>query len=305
MSNSVQGAIFGIAAAAIWGGMYVVSDRVLPIIPPFTLLTIRLIMGSLVLAPLVWRQVQAGQTRVPTRAEILPLLGVGLIGFGVSVGAQFVGTDQSTDVNGALVTSASPAFILLFAALILRERLTALRLAAVLLATVGVIVIIDPAQANFSSSTFRGDIALAVAAITWGLYSVLVRRVSMTLDTLVVTLFAFFGGLLLTVPAAIIELPNRPIGEITFPVILGVLYLGIVSTASAMWLWNRAFALVDASVASLFFFAQPLVGAVLGALLGQPITLNLWIGGALIVAGVLLSMAKTKAPVETIASSQA
>lgn len=289
MSDSMRGAIYGIAAAAIWGGMYVVSDRVLPIIPPFTLLTMRLLMGVLVLAPLVW---QAKQMRRPTRPEIVQLLGVGLLGFGVSVGAQFVGTDQSTAVNGALVTSASPAFIVLFAALILRERLTPLRLAAVVLASVGVLVIIDPTQASFSSATFRGDVALAVAAITWGLYSVLVRQMSAKLDTLVVTLFAFFGGLLLTTPAAVLELPGRPIGEITFPVILGVLYLGIVSTAGAMWLWNRAFALVDASVASLFFFAQPLVGAVLGALLGQPITLNLWIGGALIVAGVLLSMLK-------------
>ncbi len=289
MSDSMRGAIYGIAAAAIWGGMYVVSDRVLPIIPPFTLLTMRLLMGVLVLAPLVW---QAKQMRRPTRPEIVQLLGVGLLGFGVSVGAQFVGTDQSTAVNGALVTSASPAFIVLFAALILRERLTPLRLAAVVLASVGVLVIIDPTQASFSSATFRGDVALAVAAITWGLYSVMVRQMSAKLDTLVVTLFAFFGGLLLTIPAAVLELPGRPIGEITFPVILGVLYLGIVSTAGAMWLWNRAFALVDASVASLFFFAQPLVGAVLGALLGQPITLNLWIGGALIVAGVLLSMLK-------------
>lgn len=305
MTDSTRGAIYGIAAAAIWGGMYVVSDVVLPIIPPFTLLTMRLLLGILVLAPLVWKQSrQAGAVSLPNTGEILQLLGVGLLGFGISVGAQFVGTDQSTAVNGALVTSASPAFILLFAALILRERLTAPRLIAVLLATIGVVIIIDPAQANFSSATFRGDMALAVAAITWGLYSVLVRRVSMKLDTLVVTLFAFFGGLLLTTPAALIELPNRPIGEITFPILLGILYLGIVSTAGAMWLWNRAFALVNASVASLFFFAQPLVGALLGVLLlGQQITLNLWIGGTLIIGGVLLSLGKLKiAPSKTVST---
>ncbi len=289
MSDTLRGAIYGLSAAAIWGGMYVVSDVVLNTVPPFTLRTIRLIMGVLILAPFVLRQMR--QAARPTRREIVQMLAVGFVGFGISVGAQFVGTDKSTAVNGTLVTSASPAFILLFAALILRERLTRQRIGAVLLATLGVVVIVDPAQADFGSQTFAGNIVLAFAALTWGLYSVLVRKVSGRLDTLVITFFAFLGGLLLTIPATALELPQRAIGEITPGVILGILYLGVVSTAAAMWLWNRSFALVDASLASLFFFAQPLVGTLLSVLLlNQQMTVNLWIGSVLIGGGLLLSI---------------
>jgi drug/metabolite transporter (DMT)-like permease len=288
----LRGAIYGLSAAAIWGGMYVVSDVVLRTVPPFTLLTIRLILGLMILAPMVWRQSGSASLRLPNQHELLTLLGVGFLGFGISVGAQFVGTDKSTAINGSLVTSSSPAFILVFAALILREKLTLRRIAAVALATVGVFIIIDLSKADFSSDTFAGDIALSIAAVTWGLYSVLVRRVSANFDTLVVTAVAFCGGLLLTIPASAIELSSRPIGDVTFETILGVLYLGIVSTAGAMWLWNRAFALVDASIASLFFFAQPLVGAFLSVLLlNQQVTPNLWIGSVLIGVGVLLSIA--------------
>jgi len=300
----LRGAIYGITAAAIWGGMYVVSDSVLKVIPPFTLLTIRLMMGSLILGGLLYLKHSVGATRrvsptngvdftqsFPNRGVILRLLGVGFIGFGISVGAQFVGTDLSTAVNGSLVTSASPAFILIFAALLLREKLTAQRIFAVGLATIGVLVIVNPANADFGSDTFRGDVALAIAAVTWGLYSVLVRMVSAKTDTLIVTFFAFLGGMFLTIPAAIVELPNRPIGTIDASIIAGVLFLGVISTAVAMWLWNRAFALVDASVASLFFFAQPLVGAFLAAVfLDQGMTTGLWMGGALIVLGVLLAL---------------
>ncbi len=288
MTNTARGAVYGLAAAAIWGGMYVVSDVVLTIVPPFTLLSMRLVMAVLILALI---RVRLSHTSVPTRNQMLQLIGVGIVGFGISVGAQFVGTDKSTAVNGALVTSASPAFILIFAALILRERLTRQRIAAVLLASVGVIIIIDPAKADFSSSTFAGDVALALAAVTWGLYSVLVRRVSTILDTTTVSVYALSGGLLLTLPAALLELHDRPIGTVDGGTLLGILYLGVVSTAGAMWLWNRAFALVDASAASLFFFAQPLVGAVLGVLvLDQALTPNLIIGGLLIALGVLLTL---------------
>jgi len=289
-SNTLRGAFYGILAASIWGSMYVVSDVVLQVIPPFTLLTLRVALGLVVLLA-VYIPTQ-GIPNLP-KAMIPNLLLVGLIGFGVSLGAQFVGTDKSTAVNGALVTSASPAFIVLFAVLMLREKLTFLRLVAIILASIGVLVILDPTQADFSSDTFVGDMFLAVAAVSWGLYSVLVRRVSTQsqINTTLVTIVCFVGGLIFSIPASIIELSSRPIGAVDTGIILGVLYLGVVSTAVAMWLWNRAFALVSATVASLFFFAQPLSGALLaGIFLGQTMTAGLWVGGGLIILGVLLSL---------------
>ncbi len=292
MSSTIRGAIFGLGAAAIWGGMYVVSDIVLQVIPPFALLTIRLLISILVLGAILSI---IHRPHLPAKKDMLPVLLVGLLGFGVSVGAQFVGTDRSTAINGALITSASPAFILLFAAIILHERLTLMRVLAVGLATLGVLVIINPVNADFSSDTFFGDVMLAVAAITWGLYSVMVRKLGSRVDTLTFSFLAPVGGLLLAIPAGAIELTQRPVGEINFAVIPGILYLGVISTAAAMWMWNRAFVLVEASTASLFFFAQPLVGAVLGVLiLNQAFTTNLWIGGAMIAVGVLLSLIQRK-----------
>ncbi len=283
----IRGTIYGLAAAAIWGGMYVVSDVVLVTIPPFTLLTIRLVLGAAVLALILWR---SGMP-LPDWRGARPLLAVGMLGFGLSIGMQFVGTDKSTAINGSLVTTSSPAFIVLFAVLILREKPMLRHIGAVALATLGVLVIINPLEADFGSDTFIGDVALSVAAVTWALYSVLVRRVSARFDTLVVTLLAFLGGMLVAVPAMVVELTVRPVGAIDGGIILGVLYLGVVSTAGAMWLWNRAFALVDASIAALFFFTQPVVGALLSVFfLGQRMTLNLWVGGVLVVIGVLLSL---------------
>lgn len=284
-----RGALYGITAASIWGSMYVVSDLVLLVVPPFTLLTMRIALGLAVLLPLSRRRGDA----LPTGPILRSLLGVGIVGLGLSLGAQFLGTDLSTAVNGALVTSASPAFVVLFAVLLLRERLTMRRLAAIGLASAGVIIILDPASADFASDTFVGDAFLAVAAVTWGLYSVLVRRVSLrySAPTLMVTVVALLGGLIVSIPASLLELARRPVGEMSVEIVLGILYLGIVSTAFALLLWNRAFRLAPATIASLFFFAQPLAGAILAAVfLGQRMTDTLWLGGILIALGVVLSL---------------
>ena len=305
MSPLARGALFGIGAASIWGGMYVVSDAVLPVIPPFTLLSLRLLISIGVLGLVMWR---LKPSRPDGRAIYGRILLAGFVGFGISLGAQFVGTDLANAVSGALITSASPAFILVFAVLLLHERLTGLRVVSVALATIGVVVIINPAAAALDSGAFLGNLALAVAAMTWGLYSVMVRQVSGRVDTLTFSFLAPVGGLVLTLPAAAVELQSRPVGPITPAVIAGVLYLGVISTALAMWMWNRAFALVDASTASLFFFAQPLVGAILGVLLlGQSLTPTLWIGGGLIGAGVALAIAgdRRSRPTPPAASDQA
>lgn len=288
-SGMWRGALYGITAASIWGSMYVVSDLVLLIVPPFTLLTLRIALGLAVLLPLSLRRGQS----LPGRRSLRSLLAVGVVGLGISLGAQFLGTDLSTAVNGALVTSASPAFVVLFAVLLLRERMTLQRLAAIVLASAGVLIILNPASADFASDTFTGDAFLAVAAVTWGLYSMLVRRVTLCQATpaLMVTIVALLGGLLVSIPASVLELTQRPIGAMSLEIVLGILYLGIVSTAFALLLWNRAFSLVPATIASLFFFAQPLAGALLAAVfLGQRMTETLWLGGILIALGVLLSL---------------
>jgi drug/metabolite transporter (DMT)-like permease len=290
MSIQIRGAVYGILAASIWGGAYVVSDIVLETIPPFTLLTLRLVLGIVVLVGLSQLQVKR-KPSLPRPRVVVQMLMVGFVGYGLSLGAQFVGTDWSTAVNGALITTASPAFILLFAPLILHEPLSARLVGAVALSILGVIIIVDPANTQFGSETFRGDLTLVFAAVMWGLYSVLVRWVSQGHDTLTVTIIGATGALLLAVPLAVWELAHTDIGNITPAIYLGVIYLGGISTAGAMWYWNRAFALVEASSASLFFFAQPLVGSLLGIIiLKQTFTLNLMLGAMAIVCGVMISM---------------
>jgi drug/metabolite transporter (DMT)-like permease len=286
MNRSTLGILAGLSAASIWGGMYVISKVVLDIIPPFSLVTLRLVLGIAVLWLIIARRGGTGFTR----RQIMKAIGVGFVGYGVSLGFQFVGTRLSTASNGALVTSATPAFVLIFAALILNEPITLRRLAALLIATLGVVSVIDPRTAQFSSNTFLGNLSLVAAALTWALYSVLVRKVTFDLDVLSATMVFFWGGLCISIPAAVWELQVLKLGHITFGVLLGVLYLGIISTALAMFLWNKAFALLEASLASLTFFAQPVVGASLGAVfLHEQLSLGFILGGILIGIGLWLA----------------
>jgi drug/metabolite transporter (DMT)-like permease len=225
-----------------------------------------------------------------TRAQFRASFFVGFVGYGVSLGFQFVGTKLSTASNGALVTSATPAFILLFAPFLLGEKSTLRRVVALIASTIGVIAVIDPRTADFSSSLLIGNLNLLAAALTWALYSVLVRRIATGADLLTSSAVMLAAGVPSSLLFGMVEINNQGIGEITTGIVGGVLFLGIISTALAMFLWNYAFARLPAAVASLTFFAQPVVGTLLGwFFLGEKITPLFLIGGALIGIGILIS----------------
>lgn len=286
MSRNFIGLLCGLSAASIWGGMYVVSKVVLEVIPPFSLVTLRLVLGALTLAVVLLIR---GFPHI-TRRQIVQVLGVGFVGYGVSLSLQFWGTKLSTAGNGSLVTSATPAFVLLFAWILLGERITGRRLLALSLATLGVVAVIDPRTAQLDPDLFLGNLLLIGAAITWALYSVLVRKVTRNTDVILFSLIAFLGGLPVSVPASAWERATVGIGEISAGVVGGVLFIGIISTALAMVLWNTAFAYVSAGTASLTFFAQPVVGTLLGWLfLGEQITPLFLLGGVLIGIGIVIS----------------
>jgi drug/metabolite transporter (DMT)-like permease len=284
--SSIFGIFAGLAAASIWGGMYVVSKVVLEIIPPFSLLTIRLVLGTLTLGLIIMLRPKPEFTRRQFWNSFL----VGVVGYGVSLSFQFVGTKLSTASNGALVTSATPAFVLLFAPFLLGEKNTPRRILALVISTIGVVAVIDPRNAELSPSLFWGNMCLLAAGLTWALYSVLVRKVSKNNDLLISSTIMLIGGLPISIPTGAWELSTQGTGTLTLGIVGGILYLGIISTAIAMFLWNYAFAKLPAAVASLTFFAQPVVGTLLGWLiLGEIISPLFLIGGVLVGIGIVFS----------------
>jgi len=225
-----------------------------------------------------------------TWSQVWQIFLVGVVGYGISLGFQFVGTKLSTASNGSLVTSATPAFILIFAPFLLGEKNTPRRLIALAVSTLGVLAVIDPRSAELSSSLFWGNMSLIAAALTWALYSVLVRKVTQSTDVITSTAIMLAGGLPSSILFGAVELKTQGMGVITPGIIGGILFLGIISTAIAMFLWNYAFAEIPAAVASLTFFAQPVVGTLLGwFFLGEKITPLFLFGGVLIGIGLIIS----------------
>lgn len=280
------GAICLSLAASMWGGMYVVSKYVLDFIPPLTLVWLRYIIAFVFLFAILKTVQFKSKQHVPiTKREWFLIVWIGFIGYFVSIALQFIGTNLSDAHTGALITSATPAFIVIFAWFVLKEELTIRKVMAMILATVGVIIVIG-LDTNVGSN-FTGSVILVGAAITWALLSVYVKVASKRLSSLTITTYAVLFALIFTTPAMLWELQSSDVYYQDILIILGVIYLGVVSTAGAFFLWNKGMELMDAGIGSLFFFFQPIVGSFLGwALLKEELGVNFFVGGVFIIVGV-------------------
>lgn len=121
MVKTYIGQVYLALAASIWGGMYVVSKIVLAVIQPLELVWLRYLVALFTLAIIVFATHQKWQIR---KSDIPIILSIGVIGYFGSIWAQFIGTQLSTAQMGAVITSATPAFMVLFARILLNEKIT-------------------------------------------------------------------------------------------------------------------------------------------------------------------------------------
>lgn len=284
--NKTIGAISLSLAASLWGGMYVVSKAVLDYIPPFTLVWLRYLIALMVLLSMYQRHFKSEKQMILKHWKQLAF--IGFVGYFGSISLQFMGTKLSNAHTGSLITSATPAFMVLFAWFLLKEKLTLNKVISVTLATIGVIIVIgfDLQFTQFG----LGSILLFLAALTWAYQSILVKLASSTLSILSITTGSIAFALLYTTIPMMIEMPSiTSLAEHYWSVVVGVLYLGIFATAGAFFLWNKGLEYLDASHASLFFFFQPLVGSLLGwYFLSEQINYRFFIGAAFILSGVVI-----------------
>ncbi|MCY9379453.1 DMT family transporter [Bacillus inaquosorum] len=291
MKNTLLGSIYLALAASIWGGMYVVVKVVVSAIPPLELVWMRYAVA--ILALLFIGLVKRLSWRIHRR-DLLLIIGIGIIGNTISIVTQEVGTNLSSAQMGAIITSSTPAFMVIFARLLLKERLNVKKGISVALATIGVLMIVGNGHIDMTNQ--MGGISLLIAALTWALMSVLLKRVPNHYSPIVVTTYSILVAMIILTPFVWMNVNEVHFSQLAHPTIWGgLLYLGIVSTACAFILWNRGLQMLNASSGGLFFFFQPLVGTLLGwLLLGERIGGTFWAGSTLILVGVLLVIREKK-----------
>ncbi|MFB0632308.1 EamA family transporter [Streptomyces sp. AB3(2024)] len=261
-------------APAIWGSTYLVTTELLPEGRPLLAAVLRALPAGLIL-------VLFGRT-LPKGIWWWRALVLGVLNIGAFFYLLFVAAYHLPGGVAALVMSIQPMIVLLLGAVLLKEKIKRIHLAACALGAAGVGLLVLQPNAGLNAT---GVIAGLLGALSMASGIVLTKRWGRPEG---VGLLPFTGwqlsvGGLVLLPIALMGegLPD----EITGKNVWGFLYLGVIGALFAYAIWFRGVQRLPALAVSFLSFASPLAATLLGYFVLDQSLSPLQIVGALVVVG--------------------
>jgi drug/metabolite transporter (DMT)-like permease len=276
-----------LAAAMATVGSTVVASKVIGQgLPPFTATALRFALAL----PCFLVLMRLTRTRWPRPGwrDALLLCAQALCG---SVGytvCLIAGTRLASASAAGVLIGALPAMAALVSLVLLRERPRAGVLAAIGLATAGVVLVAAGGAGTNGAHSLRGDLLVLLAVLCESLFILLNKRLRAPWPPLALATAMAALGLLGALPFAAGELLRQPLHG-SASALAGAAYYAAVPTVAGYWLWYAGAARVPGTEASLFTAVAPASGVLLAAmLLGERIAPRMLAGLALVVGAVLV-----------------
>ncbi|HEX2022909.1 MAG TPA: DMT family transporter [Candidatus Thermoplasmatota archaeon] len=276
-----------VAVQVAFGGMGVAAKLVFPHLSPFALALARLLAAAVVLVAL--ERVLVRAPRPPARDLAMFAL-FALLGTVLNIGLYLAGLERTTATNAILLIATIPAFTLLVAAVLGRERADAVQVGGLLLSFAGVAGLVYAKGGTFEIGGIAGDLMVVANSLCYSVYLVLSKPYLARYDsaTLVAWVFAF-GAVEMSLVAVpdLLRADWGGLGGAGWAGFAYVLLFGTVLTYSLnAWALRHA----SASHVANFVYLQPVVGVLAAWLiLGEPLSGPILLAGVVILAGVTLA----------------
>lgn len=272
-------------ANMFWAGNYVVGEMVTREISPISLTFFRWVFAVVPLIAIAWL-IERPNWRLALREWKLLLLQslLGLIAYTLLIYAALGLTGA---VNAAMINAINPATIALGAAIFLHERLNRVQVLGLGVAFVGVTVVLTGGDVGqFVEQGFGvGDVLVIGSVLAWTTYSLITRRLVTPpiTATAVQSVFAVVAMLPL-VGVTGVSMPTSTAGA------LGMAYIVIFPSIASYVFWNIGASKVGPARAGIFLNLLPVFTVAIALAFGSTLELPAIIGGALVIAGVYLTL---------------
>lgn len=275
-----------LAAQVFFGSLPVIAKVALKTVPPVALVGFRVVITAAVLAVV---QGYRGRFWLVNKSDYWRFAVLSLFGVTFNQLLFITGLSLTKASNTSLLAVTIPVFALTVGAIIGAERLTIIKIAGIVLAAFGVLLIIDPRNASFSSATTLGDLLIVLNSLSYGIYVAISKPVILRNGVFRSIMWVFIFASILNVPLGLWSLSSIDIATISPVIWFVVFYIAIGATAAPYLLNAYALQYVPASTVAVFVYLQPVIGFLLAvAFLGEQVGALFILAAILIFVGVFL-----------------
>ena len=230
-----------------------------------------------------------GRLSWPGRRDWPAVLAVGLLQLGAFFALTHVALAVLPSGRIAVLSNVTIYWLVPLSVLVLGERVSRVRWVAAALALAGAAVLLGPWSMDWSQpGIVLANALLITAALLWSLAIITTRRLPPARPMMELLPFCFGVALLVLVPLALLR---EPVGGIGIHALPHAAFVGLVAAPVGTWCVIEAGRRLPSTVASVGFMLGPVIGVATGALwLGEAVGWDVWLGGALIAAGVVVAV---------------
>ena len=270
--------------AAVWGASFLFMRIAAPALGPVLLIELRVAIAGLTLILLATRLNLIGEIR----QHVIPLLVIGCINSAIPFLLFAFASLHLTAGFSAILNATAPLFGTLIAGLWLREKLSLIQFAGLVIGFAGVTILVGWTKIPLSSSFIWAVVAGLSASFFYAVAAPYAKQKLVGVNPIAVATGSQLSAAIILLPITPWFLPDRlPSME----VILVTLALGLFSTALAYVMYFRLISNIGASKSLTVAYLIPIFAMFWGALiLGEPITASMILGCSLILSGTAIAI---------------
>ena len=286
--------IFLVLATLFWSGNFIVGKAAsLFEIPPFTLNFYRWTFAWLILAPFTLKEIIQKKKHIIQNIKLILILGITSITIFNSI--VYYSLNFTQVISGVLMISTIPVMIIFFSWIFKIERTNIYQILGVIFSLLGVAVIVTKADINIliNLNFNKGDLWMVVAMFSWAMYSALLRKKAIELSKISLLQVIISAGLILLLPAYLIEMALGFKLNVNLPFILTLSYVVLFPGLASFICWIKGIALIGSNRSGIFLHLMPIFSTVLAIIIFNEKFMNFHLfGAAFIVGGIVLSSKK-------------
>ncbi len=275
-----------------FGSAVILGKFALAAFPPFAIVGFRVAGAALAFGLL---QKFSGGFKLDRRVHYLYFALFACFGVICNQLLFFKGLSLTTATNTSLLAVMIPVFAIMVSICIGNDKLTGLKVLGTITAGGGVIYLIDPANASFSSATTQGDILVILNSLSYAVYVAVSKRLITHYGALKSIAWLFIFASIVNVPVGLYALSTVSVSQIAVSAWLALGAVVIFPTIMAYY-WNAwALARVEPSIVAVYIYLQPLIGTLLAIfILNEAWKPRIFTAMALIFTGVFLVTRRRK-----------